>query len=169
MPVPSIRKLGRATAPTALLLAATMPLLSGCLISHRYREAGPDRPPAVGVPSPGVSTPAGPASHCGQVLLRGGPTGRSLVTAARCLEAAHRTCRSAVLIIDTQGVDTVRVDTFTVMRRGTTCVVAVTASFTMVPRPPTVTSYLCATVSTSGGLDLGGCSDHRRHSWAQVI
>lgn len=79
-------------------------------------------------------TSVGPGS-----LHRGGTIG------AACLVASFRNgCRAATYTLSSFGVDTIRSETFVVSHRRTRCVVDVTDSFRVVPRPAHVAArYVC--------------------------
>jgi hypothetical protein len=86
--------------------------------------------------------------------------------AADCLSSAVTACSAARLVVVQQGVDVLRTDTLVVLAGAAPCRVTVTEELTVVPRPPTSTTFTCGRAeSTPGALALTGCSDATAHAF----
>jgi hypothetical protein len=104
------------------------------------------------------AAPAAPRS-CGVLSIGPGSLHRGDPTAPACLLQAYRNCRPASFTLSSFGVDTIAKDTFRIVRNGTTCGVAVLASFEVVPQQPHHSHATCRRVQRlAGDIVASGCT-----------
>ncbi|MDE3026461.1 MAG: hypothetical protein KGI93_12920 [Acidobacteriota bacterium] len=105
---------------------------------------------------------AAAAIQCRARSIGPGALGRGGAAGAACMLAAYRRdCRAADYTLSSFGVDTVRTETFTMLRGANACTIRVTDSFRVVPRPPRVLRrLLCARLRTTstGGVVADRCT-----------
>jgi hypothetical protein len=121
-----------------------------------------------GTNTPVASTPGLPGAgtgklqNCGTLNIRQMPQGNPSNTqiAGNCFWQAYQLCRSASLVANFTGIDTITKRTFTVEPSKTsTCHVTDVLQHSIVPRPlKTVGSYSCASISnTQQALVIKAC------------
>ena len=119
------------------------------LVTTALALAGPAPVPA----APGATTLCAP-STLGPGALRRGPG-----SGPACLLGAYRAgCRAATFTLSVFGVDTIERLRFALERAGVGCQVAVSDSFTVVPRAASLHDGVCSSLSRrGGGIVAGGC------------
>src|SRR5579859_1941402 len=75
-----------------------------------------------------------------------------------CFWQAYQQCSPAMMIVNSNGVDLIVSHVFLIEKQNGACVIVDTLSKGLAPKPPTVTSYVCTTMTNSNGaLHLTGC------------
>src|SRR5215469_16565424 len=83
-----------------------------------------------------VGAAHGARTSCGSYVIGPGALRHGNPAGATCLLKAYRSCRPAMYVLAGFGVDTESTTAFHVVRLGSTCRVAIDATFRVVPQTP---------------------------------
>lgn len=180
-----MRQMGFVSPVVSVMLASLLVvLLVACGGSSPATQIPPTALPTATVPPrltvtptvlpttlPGTSAPGSVAApgeprgrNCGTVQMRGPQTvnGPSAQQAEDCLWQAFQQCSTvgtAVFTVTQMGVDTLATRVFTLRSSGSGCTIQESVEFRVVPRPPTMATYSCASLTreASGALHFLAC------------